>query len=126
MSKKSIKDFYEDILSDLELRKEIEEIENKNFIGKDMSLNSEERINCIEKYIIPFAKSKGYDFTIDEIITFEDETIRELSQEELKSIDAGLGVGVCFFLGIGVLALSSGTCLLLGGKLGGVICIAVG
>lgn len=116
MSKKSIKDFYDDILLNSELRKEIEEIESKNFAGKDMSLNSEEKLNCIEKYIIPFAKSKGYEFTIEDMIAFEDEAIKELSPEELEFIDAGLSVGVCFFLGVGVLALTSGSCLLLGGN----------
>lgn len=88
MSKESAEKFYVFLQQDAAVVEELK--------------NAAEGIDSMEKamgLIIEFAKSKGFDFTAEDLAAFEQEAQKELSLDELDQINAGAIAGCCIIGG---------------------------
>ena len=66
---------------------------SEDFLAEAKSISSEDKLrDFFEEKVLPIAKSMGYDFTVDDLIAYERQVIRELSQEELENITGGISL----------------------------------
>ncbi len=126
MSVENIKRFYDALTEDEALQDKFKALVKKYEVQKP----DEGQFDAIyEKDLLPFAKSAGYDFTLEELIQYRRDAVKPsthpLSEEELAAV-AG-GVCVCPIIGWG--EFSSGqtcSCGLYGhGQDGSHFCICV-
>lgn len=89
MGKDSVKNFYEFLKKDAS---SVEELK-KATKGVDTAEKATE-------VVISFAKSKGFEFTAEDIAEFEQDSQKELSLDELDKINAA-GFTICFGVGFG-------------------------
>jgi len=103
MSVENIKRFYDALTKDEALQDKFKALAEK-YEGQKPD---EEQADAIcEKELLPFAKSAGYDFTLEELKEYNRDAAkpatRQLSEEELAAV-AG-GVCVCVMFGLGELS----------------------
>jgi len=100
VSVENIKRFYDALAKDEALRNMFKEIAKKY---EGQKPDDEQADSICEKELIPFAKSAGYDFTLEELKEYSRDAAkpatRQLSEEELAAV-AG-GTCVCVVSGYG-------------------------
>ena len=83
MGSKSVENFYQTLVqSDRfteDLKNKLQEIRNED----------EYKI-FIRENLIPLAKTMGYEFSVDDILSYEYQKLQSLSEEELESVSGGV------------------------------------
>ena len=100
MSVENIKRFYDALAKDEALQDKFKALVKK-YEGQKPDEGQFDAI--YEKDLLPFAKSAGYDFTLEELKGYRDAVkpgTRQLSEEELAAV-AGGGPCVCVIIGYG-------------------------
>ncbi len=97
--KKEIEEFYRQILSD---PKSKERIEDK---AKEIA-NEEDLRQLICEEIMPLMKKFNVDFSAQELLEYEKEMLKELSDEDLANVSGGRGIAIKPLLGLGIMAFS--------------------
>ena len=96
--KKEIAKFYGQILSDQKLKEKI--VENAKRIT-----NEEDLKKLIRKEIMPLTKKYNVNFSEEELLEYEEETLKELSVDMLENISGGVSLKPALVTG-GVLAMA--------------------
>ena len=100
MSVENIKRFYDELAKDEALQNRFKTLAKKY---EGLQPDEGQLDDICEKELLPFAKSAGYDFTLEELRGYGRDVInpgmRQLSEEELASV-AG-GSCLCVFVGVG-------------------------
>lgn len=107
-----IKSFYLELIKDDEFKAKLAQFRQKN--GDDYE-------KIIEKVILPEAKKRGYNFTKEELLTYENESGENgLSDEELLDVAGGFGKNQMVALSLGAImglsAIGAATSNLFGGQ----------
>ncbi len=97
--KKEIEEFYRQILSN---PKSKERIEDK---AKEIA-NEEDLRQLICEEIMPLMKKFNVDFSAQELLEYEKEMLKELSDEDLANVSGGRGIAIKPLLGLGIMAFS--------------------
>ncbi len=90
MSIENVKRFYDTIATDTDLRQRIIEA-NKKYAGQTLDNHELEKLMAEE--FLPLLKEEGYYFTIDELITYQNEIIKSdnsLAQSSFENISGGV------------------------------------
>ena len=100
MAKENVKNFYEEVSKNKELQKKIEKAQAE-YKGDVI-----DRESVAQEIILKTAKEAGYDFTVEELRTFERETAisHGINEEELENVSGGGGACLALGLGAGVSA----------------------
>ncbi len=94
--------------------------------GKEYSkpgVTEEQKVEYVEKYVLPMAAETGCDFTVQELKAFEVEQVEELkkngelSEDELDGVAGGIGIGYCLGIGAGFNIHFGGYCVFIGASL---------
>ncbi len=117
MAKENIGQFYTAVFANENRRKQFEEMGR---LYSDREPSEAERIELVERHLIPMASEMGYGFTFDELRDYEKEMLErnnnsgELSVEELDAVAGGLtGVNyfsVCVILGFSFITSGLSAC----------------
>lgn len=117
MSIKIVNEFYQKIASEEEMKTELSEL-FQPYEGK--TLDEAERETLVEQILLPYAKQKGFLFTLEELKQYEIELTErkengELSDEELEAVAGGLGIAIalCIIIGLGA-GIHTGFCWITG------------
>ena len=88
MSNVKLDKFYKEMFDDQNFKDSFIKICKKNKERKP-----EERFEiALKELIMPYAKSHNYNFTEEEIRSYESEKLKNLSEEDLENVSGGLGV----------------------------------
>ena len=103
MSIENVKQFYQMVISEEDLRQKLAELGGR-MGARDLDQVKAERM--VEQYIIPLAAERGLPFTVGDFQQFNKELkdakgSGELSAEELDSVAGGVGPGGGFCIGVG-------------------------
>lgn len=119
MSKENVRQFYQMVAKDEELKNKIVAL-FKPYEGQD--LDQETRTKLVETLLIPVAAERGLPFTVGDVLELErdardSQQSEELSNEELDAVAGGLGVGLLFCFGVGAgVGFIAGVCTWIGGS----------
>ena len=81
--KYKIKEFYEKAL--------IEGKFNSEFFKDLRKISTKVQLkNFIEENILPIAKEMGYDFSVEELLSYEIETVHKVNEHQLENISGGI------------------------------------
>ena len=100
MSIENVKKFYEAISQDKEIQQKFIDL-NQKYQGQPM--DEANGLKFTEQEFLPLAKQLGYEFSMDDLKTYNEEMKhkdmnRELSDEEMQAV-AGGGTDICVLLG---------------------------
>ena len=87
MSRENVKKFYELAEKDVDLAQKLARLDN------EMSLEASDLAHLkdiVNEKIIPLAKSKGLDFTAEEMVDFANEKYFQLSEDDLLEVSGGV------------------------------------
>ncbi len=90
MSIENVKRFYDTIATDIDFRHRIIEA-NKKYSG--YALNEFDLEKLMAEEFLPLLKEEGYYFTIDELVTYQNEYIKTnsaLNDTELENVSGGI------------------------------------
>ena len=63
---------------------------SEDFLAEAKSISSEDKLKkFFAEKVLPIAQNMGYDFTVDDLIAYERQVIRKISEEELENITGG-------------------------------------
>jgi predicted ribosomally synthesized peptide with nif11-like leader len=117
MSIENVKQFYQVLATDEELKANLTEL-MKPYQGLEM--NEGNRIELAEKILLPIAAEKGMAFTVEDLHQYEREVSQknqtgELSDEEMEAVAGGLGIAfaLCIIIGFGA-GVHTGFCWITG------------
>lgn len=101
MSIENVKKFYVSASEDAKLVEALKKISEEM---QQKSLASDKLNELVSSKIIPLAKERGFDFTADELITYSQEMIKGLSEEDLAAVSGGMSpktaaIALAFTLG---------------------------
>ncbi len=85
MGKSDIKKFYERALEEGRFNSELFK-ELKNFSTEN------ELKDFLKDKILPIAKEMGYDFSVEELLTYEKETVHKIKEYQLENVNGGVSV----------------------------------
>ncbi len=83
--KKEIAEFYKQIFSDIKLKEKI--VEKAKAIA-----NEEDLKKLIQQEIVPLMKKFNVNFSEEELLSYEQETLKKLSEEALESVSGGVSI----------------------------------
>jgi len=95
MAIENVKAFYEALKTDTELQAKV------NAADQAYNGDAADEAAAIADILLPIAKEAGFDFTVEELLEFENAAAPEgeFTEDELETV-AG-GAAYCFFIGIG-------------------------
>ncbi len=105
--KREIAEFYKQVLSDLKLKEKIVEKAKK-------ITNEEDLKKLIREEIMPMMKKYSVNISKEELLAYEQETLKELSEDALESVSGGLSVNSSIAGGVLALTLMAGGAMALG------------
>lgn len=121
MSMENVKQFYQLVVTDQELRQQLTVLSEQSEV---QAMDQYKVASLIEQQIIPIATQRGLPFTMEDLERFNQELKEasengELSVEELDSVAGGLGggagAGFCVGFGIGgAVGFGFGACFIIG------------
>ena len=95
MAIENVKAFYEALETDTELQAKV------NAADQAHNGDAADEAAAIADILLPIAKEAGFDFTVEELLEFENAAAPEgeFTEDELEAV-AG-GYAICFFIGFG-------------------------
>ena len=105
MNMKRVLDFYKQALS----AKKIDE----NILSEAKNVASEDELKkFMKKKLLPIAQDMGYDLTVDDLLAYEKDASKHLSEEDLENVTGGMNMKTGVIVGLlSVAALGAGAAL---------------
>ena len=105
MNMKRVLDFYTRAVADGKI--------DENILSEAKNISSENEMKkFMKEKLLPIAQDMGYDFTVDDLVAYEKDASKRISEEDLENITGGMNMKTGVIVGLlSVAALGAGAAL---------------